>query len=408
MTNWREVKLGDVCIQITDGVHNTVRDDPNGEYYLLSCKNLKNGQIVIGKNERKINLDTLQSLRKRTKTAKGDVLLSSVGTIGETAIIKENNSKYEFQRSVAFFKPNKNYIASEFLFYSLNNNKSLLQHNARGAVQQCLFINSLKEFTISLPSLDIQKKIAEVLGTLDDKIELNNKVNNNLEQQAQALFKSWFVDFEPFGGKMPDDWKVGNLLDIADYLNGLAMQKFRPENNDYGLPILKIKELRQGFCDNNSERCNSNIKEDYIIYDGDVIFSWSGSLLVDLWCGGKCGLNQHLFKVTSKKFDKWFYYAWTRYHLKSFIAVAADKATTMGHIKRNELEKAKVIIPTSEDYQKISKTLAPIYDMIIQNRIENTRLAQLRDTLLPKLMSGEIDVSNVNISADKSSFCGDK
>ena len=181
MTNWREVKLGDVCIQITDGVHNTVRDDPNGEYYLLSCKNLKNGQIVIGKNERKINLDTLQSLRKRTKTAKGDVLLSSVGTIGETAIIKENNSKYEFQRSVAFFKPNKNYIASEFLFYSLNNNKSLLQHNARGAVQQCLFINSLKEFTISLPSLDIQKNIAEVLGTLDDKIELNNKVNNNLE-----------------------------------------------------------------------------------------------------------------------------------------------------------------------------------------------------------------------------------
>ena len=94
--------------------------------------------------------------------------------------------------------------------------------------------------------------------------------------------------------------------------------------------------------------------------------------------------------------------------MKSFIAVAADKATTMGHIKRNELEKAKVIIPTSEDYQKISKTLAPIYDMIIQNRIENTRLAQLRDTLLPKLMSGEIDVSNVNISADKSSFCGDK
>ena len=241
--------------------------------------------------------------------------------------------------------------------------------------------------------------------------EINNSsliitgmLNNNLEQQAQALFKSWFVDFEPFGGKMPDDWKVGNLLDIADYLNGLAMQKFRPENNDYGLPILKIKELRQGFCDNNSERCNSNIKEDYIIYDGDVIFSWSGSLLVDLWCGGKCGLNQHLFKVTSKKFDKWFYYAWTRYHLKSFIAVAADKATTMGHIKRNELEKAKVIIPTSEDYQKISKTLAPIYDMIIQNRIENTRLAQLRDTLLPKLMSGEIDVSNVNISADKSSF----
>lgn len=282
--------------------------------------------------------------------------------------------------------------------------KSMVGSSGRQRVQT----NVLENLELDLPNIETQQKIGSILKSFDDKIYLNQRQNNNLEQQAQALFKSWFVDFEPFGGKMPDDWKVGNLLDIADYLNGLAMQKFRPENNDYGLPILKIKELRQGFCDNNSERCNSNIKEDYIIYDGDVIFSWSGSLLVDLWCGGKCGLNQHLFKVTSKKFDKWFYYAWTRYHLKSFIAVAADKATTMGHIKRNELEKAKVIIPTSEDYQKISKTLAPIYDMIIQNRIENTRLAQLRDTLLPKLMSGEIDVSNVNISADKSSFCGDK
>lgn len=228
--------------------------------------------------------------------------------------------------------------------------------------------------------------------------------NNNLEQQAQALFKSWFVDFEPFGGKIPDSWKVGNLLDIADYLNGLAMQKFRPEVGDSGIPVLKIKELRQGFCDNNSEKCSSNVKKDYIIYDGDVVFSWSGSLLVDLWCGGKCGLNQHLFKVTSKIFDKWFYYVWTKHHLDRFVAVAADKATTMGHIKRNELEKAEVIIPTSNDYKKIGEVLAPIYDMIIQNRIENIRLAQLRDTLLPKLMSGEIDVSKVNISADKLSF----
>ena len=218
------------------------------------------------------------------------------------------------------------------------------------------------------------------------------------------MFKSWFIDFEPFGGKMPDDWKVGNLLDIADYLNGLAMQKFRPEVGDSGIPVLKIKELRQGFCDNNSERCSSNVKKDYIIYDGDVVFSWSGSLLVDLWCGGKCGLNQHLFKVTSKIFDKWFYYVWTKHHLDRFVAVAADKATTMGHIKRNELEKAEVIIPTSNDYKKIGEVLAPIYDMIIQNRIENIRLAQLRDTLLPKLMSGEIDVSKVNISADKLSF----
>ena len=408
MTKWQEVRLGDICIQITDGTHNTVKDCESGDCYLLSCKNIKNGNIEIGKNERKIDRHTLEELRKRTKTAKGDVLLSSVGTIGETAVIKLENPNYEFQRSVAIFKPNLNFITSEFLYYSLNSRKDILQHSAEGAVQQCLFINPLKDFSIPLPPLDVQKKIAGVLGALDDKIELNNRINNNLEQQGQALFKSWFVDFEPFGGKMPDDWKVGNLLDIADYLNGLAMQKFRPAENDKGLPVLKIKELRQGFCDSNSELCSLNVKNEYIVNDGDVIFSWSGSLLVDFWCGGKCGLNQHLFKVTSKNFDKWFYFLWTKHYLEHFAFIAADKATTMGHIKREELEKAKVIIPSSECYQKMKQIMTPIYDLLISNRVENTRLLALRDTLLPKLMSGEIDVSNVDISGlssiDKSSF----
>lgn len=411
MTKWQEVRLGDICIQITDGTHNTVKDCESGDCYLLSCKNIKNGNIEIGKNERKIDRHTLEELRKRTKTAKGDVLLSSVGTIGETAVIKLENPNYEFQRSVAIFKPNLNFITSEFLYYSLNSRKDVLQHSAEGAVQQCLFINPLKDFSISLPPLDVQKKIAGVLGALDDKIELNNRINNNLEQQAQALFKSWFVDFEPFGGTMPKDWKVGNLLDIADYLNGLAMQKFRPAEKDKGLPVLKIKELRQGFCDSNSELCSLNVKNEYIVNDGDVIFSWSGSLLVDFWCGGKCGLNQHLFKVTSKNFDKWFYFLWTKHYLEHFAFIAADKATTMGHIKREELEKAKVVIPSSECYQKMKQIMTPIYDLLISNRVENTRLSVLRDALLPKLMSGEIDVSNVDISAltftDKLSFSED-
>ena len=211
MNNWQEIKLGEVCIQITDGVHNTVKDDESGEFYLLSCKNIKNGNIFIGTKERKISKETLENLRRRTRTAKGDILLSSVGTIGETALIKENNPPYEFQRSVAIFKPNLKFITSEFLYYCLNNKKKILQYSAEGAVQQCLFINPLKEFKISLPPLEVQKQIASVLSALDSKIELNNAINNNLEQQAQALFKSWFVDFEPFGGNMPKDWRIGSF-----------------------------------------------------------------------------------------------------------------------------------------------------------------------------------------------------
>lgn len=214
-----------------------------------------------------------------------------------------------------------------------------------------------------------------------------------MSEQTKALFEEELLKFD----SVPDGWKEGSLIDIADYLNGLAMQKFRPSGDENELPVLKIKELRQGYCDANSELCSPNVKQEYIIHDGDVIFSWSGSLLVDFWCGGECGLNQHLFKVTSKKYDKWFYYAWTLYHLDRFIAVAADKATTMGHIKREELSKAEILIPDSDSYKRIGEVLGPLYDMIISNRVENRKLAALRDELLPKLMSGEIDVSEVEL-----------
>lgn len=217
-------------------------------------------------------------------------------------------------------------------------------------------------------------------------------LNHHLEQMAQAVFKSWFVDFEPFGGAMPDDWKTGNLLDIAEYLNGLAMQRFRPAEGEVGLPVLKIKELRQGVCDSSSDLCSPSVRPDYIVHDGDVIFSWSGSLLVDFWCGGDCGLNQHLFKVTSTKYDKWFYYGWTCHHLNQFIAMAADKATTMGHIKREALANAKVLIPSDKDYAALGELLAPVYEQVVNNRVESRKLALLRDSLLPRLMSGELSV----------------
>jgi len=228
---------------------------------------------------------------------------------------------------------------------------------------------------------------------LSPLVRVIQTVNDNLYAQAKAIFDKHFINIDA----IPAGWRKGNLLDIANYLNGLAMQKFRPQGNEIGLPVLKIKELRQGSCDDSSELCSLRIKPEYIIHDGDVIFSWSGSLLVDIWCGGTCGLNQHLFKVTSDIYDKWFYYLWTAHHLARFIAIAADKATTMGHIKREELAKAEVFIPCEEDYTSLTSIMQPIFELIISNRIEDRKLAALRDELLPKLMSGEIDVSVIQL-----------
>ena len=191
---------------------------------------------------------------------------------------------------------------------------------------------------------------------------------------------------------IPEGWKVGRLTEIASYMNGLAMQKFPPENNEDSLPVLKIKELGQGFCGTDSDRCSCNIKDESKIHNGDVIFSWSGTLLVDVWCGGDCGLNQHLFKVTSKDYPKWFYYYWTKHHLQEFIHIAKDKAVTMGHIKRGHLEEALVAIPDNDSMDKAHDLFEPILSKMISLRIENSRLSLLRDTLLPRLMSGELEV----------------
>lgn len=275
--------------------------------------------------------------------------------------------------------------------------KSMVGSSGRQRVQQAV----LEEHLINIPPLYEQKAIAATLSCLDDKIELNKKIIANLEGQAQAIFKNWFVDFEPFCngefvdselGPIPKGWTIHPITIIADYLNGLAMQKFRPIGSEHGIPVIKIRELRQGACDSSSETCSENIKPEYIVNDGDVIFSWSGSLMVDIWCGGLCGLNQHLFKVTSKSYDKWYYYFWTKHYMSEFAAIAAGKATTMGHIKRSDLEKALAIIPDKETYDKATAVFTPIINLIIARRVESRTLSALRNTLLPKLLNGELEV----------------
>lgn len=194
------------------------------------------------------------------------------------------------------------------------------------------------------------------------------------------------------------DWETASLLDIASYMNGLAMQRFRPVGDDPGLPVLKIRELGQGYCGSDAERCRSDIDESVAIHDGDLVFSWSGTLLLDFWAGGNAGLNQHLFKVTSDAYPSWFYYMWTKQHMRRFIALAKDRATTMGHIKRSALQESEVLIPPADDMVELTAEMQPIVDEIIGLKVQSRKLGELRDILLPKLMSGEIDVSEVELT----------
>lgn len=263
-----------------------------------------------------------------------------------------------------------------------------------------------------------QQKITHLVGSLDDKIELNRRMNDTLEALARALFKSWFVDFDPVCAKMegrqpygmddetaalfpdsfddsplgeiPKGWTVEPLDQVAHFLNGLALQKYPPEGEE-SLPVIKITELRKGVTES-SGRASTKITPRYVVEDGDVLFSWSGSLEVQLWTGGRGALNQHLFKVTSERYPKWFYYYWIKQHLTEFRAIAADKATTMGHIKRHHLTDALTVVPSKPTLHAISAVMEPIVSRTLNNDLESRTLAAVRDALLPKLLSGEVRV----------------
>ena len=258
-----------------------------------------------------------------------------------------------------------------------------------------------------------------MLGALDDRIALLRETNATLEAIAQALFKSWFVDFDPVRAKMegrvpegmdeataalfpdgfeeselglvPRGWRVQSLDTIATFLNGLALQKFPPTGID-DLPVIKIAQLRKGDTIG-ADQAARGIKPEYIVKNGDVLFSWSGSLEVEIWCGGEGALNQHLFKVTSVEFPKWFYFFWTRHHLEDFRQTAASKATTMGHIQRGHLTAAKVCIPTEGVLRTATSILGPMVEMLIENSLQAQTLAATRDTLLPRLISGQLRVN---------------
>jgi type I restriction enzyme S subunit len=240
-----------------------------------------------------------------------------------------------------------------------------------------------------------------------------------LEAMARAIFNSWFVDFDPVRakaqgrpsglpeqlsdlfpdglaesgqGEIPRGWKICGLDEIGRFLNGLALQKY-PAMGGVGLPVIKIAQLRAGNVEG-ADKASLDIPSDYIIADGDVLFSWSGSLECVLWTGGRGALNQHLFKVTSQTYPKWLYYLWIHHHLREFRHIAAAKATTMGHIQRHHLSGAKVILPTPELLAEAGKHIAPLIDAVISTRLESRALGEIRNALLPKLVSGELVAEN--------------
>ncbi len=204
-------------------------------------------------------------------------------------------------------------------------------------------------------------------------------INANLANLATIIFRKWLTT-------TASPIKL-SLDSIANYKNGLAMQKFRPTIEKESLPVLKIRELNQGYTDDNSDRCTLKIPNSVKINTGDIIFSWSGTLSIDMWSGEQAGLNQHLFKVTSDIYPAWFIFEWTKYYLQEFKQIAKAKATTMGHIKRADLKNSIAIIPTKSELMILDNEIRPLFEQQKLIRMENNNLIKIKTQLLTRLLN---------------------
>lgn len=278
---------------------------------------------------------------------------------------------------------------TRFLYYLLSN-VNVLPY-ITWAVQPKLSKENLLKICFLIPeSLPEQQAIAAVLSSFDDKIELLRAENQTLEQMGQELFKERFGKWK-VGDELPEGWRVGKLSEIADFLNGLPLQKYPANEWEESLPVIKIREMKSWITDQTG-RASVDIDQKYIVQDWDVLFSRSGSLELVFWEYWPWALNQHLFKVTSSNYPKRFYYYWILYHLSEFRVIANTKATTMGHIQRGHLDLAKVMIPDSESLIAFDKVMSKIIQKLLDNKGQIQILSATRDQLLPKLMSGEVRV----------------
>jgi type I restriction enzyme S subunit len=356
----------------------------------------------------------------------GDLYLSlkdvtqSADLLGAVARLPRDQSPGRLTQDTVKLEPKGDSVPLDYLYWLLRTPqyRSYCRSHATGTTNLGLAREDFLAFPAPEPT-PVQDRIVQTLDALDDKIDLNRRMSETLEAMARALFKSWFVDFDPVRakaerrdpglpkpladlfpdrlvdselGEIPDGWEIKSLDEIAYFLNGLALQKYPPAGRE-SLPVIKIAQLRSGVTEG-ADRATIDLEPAYIVVDGDILFSWSGSLECVLWAGGPGALNQHLFKVTSTKYPRWLCYFAIHQHLRDFQQIAAGKATTMGHIQRHHLTDAKIASPREPMPGAIDQYLAPLLEGIWKRRVEERTLAGLRDTLLPKLISGELRVKD--------------
>ncbi len=389
---WKECRLGEICTKITDGSHFSPQACQTG-YPMFSVKDMLEYGFDYS-NCKHISAKDFESMKNGDCVPqKGDILVAKDGSFLKQIFECKETKEEAILSSIAMFRPNQDFITPTFLCYLLRSPKVynyIASNCVSGSALPRIVLKDFKKVSMQVPPLPTQQKIAAILSSLDDKIELNNKININLEQQAGVLFKNWFVDFEPFGGKMPEEWKVGKLCDIADYSSEkIEINKLSPEtyySTENMLPskggietATSLPSISQTTRCLPGETIISNIRPYFkkIFYCTEEVAGCS----TDVLC----------FKPKYKDYSEYLYQVLYSDIFFDYM-VLGSKGTKMPRGDKQQIMNYPITIP-NELYLRKFKTFAePIFSQIDLNRKENKRLSELRDTLLPKLMNGEIEV----------------
>ena len=407
----KKTKLGDISDLSIGFVGTVTTQYEDGGIPFFRTLNIKPYKIID--TDLKRITKEFHAKQKKSQLRTGDVAMVHTGVPGICCVIPE---EYDNSNCIDMIviKPHKEELDSYFLegYMNIIGYKHIEKQQV-GCIQKHFNLKDAQDLMIYLPDIMIQRKIGELNHTINKIIQINDKIIAELEAIAKTIYDYWFLQFEfpnedgkPYkssGGKMvwneelkkeiPEGWKVGNLYDIAEFINGLACQKYRPINENRKIPVIKIKEMHEGISDN-TEYVREDIPAKNIVNDGDILFSWSATLETIIWTGGKGGLNQHIFKIIPKEYAKYYVYMQLSAYIINFVHMAEARKTTMGHITTDHLKQSRIALPPKKITDMYDEKVQGTFNKIICNSRQDRELILLRDFLLPLLMNGQVGFKN--------------
>ena len=417
---WSELSLREAGVALLDCEHRTPPPAPTG-YPYVAIPQIKHGRLSLT-DVRRISREHFEDWTRKTRPRPWDVIVSRRCNPGESAYVPPR-LECALGQNLVLLRTDGSRILPQFLRWLIRGPNWWEQVRTFinvGAVFDSLKCADIPDFRLSIPPLNEQEAIAHILGTLDDKVELNRRMNETLEAIARALFKSWFVDFDPVRAKaegrkpagmdaetaalfpgqfeesdtgpIPSGWRSSSIADLARFVNG---RNFTKNATGTGRMVMRIAELNSGP---GSSTVYNDVEAEWenTAHPYDLLFAWSGSLDVYRWHREEALINQHIFKVICDQLPQWFVYHQLREAMPFFKSIAAHKATTMGHIKRGHLAEATLPLPPSELIDAAGRIVVPMHRQVHALATQSQTLAALRDALLPKLLAGEIRVKDAD------------